>query len=307
MSEQYEQAVLERNSYGSSNSSWIFLAVIFVLALIIIFLSLSKLETNSNQNALIIEFQKTLFEQTNGLNDLTAYLSNNDEKNKHYFTRIKKYSNEIYHRFIIISEFIVDNGLLVDQKKFSRAEKNYRKPLDAILEQREKLIQFYKALGKVQQTLPRLLALNSEVTELLIQDNTSENHTYFITRQLFLIERVSNSVQILMDNVTGSAKVIAAADRIGRDMALIMRVYKGLLDGDYRMNVAKIKNLKVRAQLQKIAKTNVPLSKEIGIVLQLGIEVFQFSDRRFELEQQSKKLQKNYQTLFFDPNDTQEG
>ncbi|VAX01839.1 hypothetical protein MNBD_GAMMA22-170 [hydrothermal vent metagenome] len=299
MSYEYEQAVRQRDSFANKIPSWLTLAIIGFFVFVIIIFTISLFNADSGKNDIVIEFQKTLFEQSNELMDVNFYLANEQDKDKRYFVKLQKYSNQIEHRFQIISEFIVNNDLDFNSKKFTQAEKMYRKKMETILKSQKDLISYHKSLSKLQKNLPKLLTLNTEINNLLFKSNSSNTHIYFITRQLYLLERITSNVTALNIHQNNASSILSAADRLGRDMALLIRVYRGLLKGDYKMNVSKINNLKVRRGLNKVTKLATSLSKDIAVLLQQGSNAFQFIDMRNGLQIDSLKLQVYYQALFF--------
>jgi len=299
MSDQYEQAVLQRNRYASNTPNWLTVIIVGLAAIGSILIIVSIFSGSSSTNDITIEFQKTLFEQSNELFYVNTFLLGKTEKNRRYFSKLNKYANQINHRFEIISEFIDDNNLDVDALKFTKVENRYRLKFDSLLDQEKELIQYHHSLLKMQQTLPKLLALNTDVNDLMLKGNPSNNHIYFVTRQLFLLERIASNIHILASTLNESSYIVTSADRIGRDMSLLIRVYSGLLKGDYKMNVSKINSLKVRQALQKVAKLAKSLSKDVSLVLKYGADAYQFVETRHGLQRDSLKLHKGYQELFF--------
>ncbi len=299
MSYEYEQAVKQWDKFANKSPSWLTLGItVFFIFLVIVF-TISLFSADSTKNEVVIEFQKTLFEQSNELMDVNYYLSNNQNKDKRYFSKLQKYTNQIEHRFQIISEFIVNNDLKFNKKKFKQAEKAYRKKLGIILKSKKELINYYKSLKSMQKNIPKILTLNTEINDLLFKSNSSNTHIYFITRQLFILERISSNLKSLDVQQNNASSILSAADRLGRDMALLIRVYRGLLKGDYKMNVSKINSLKVRSGLKKVTKLATSLSSDISVLLQQGPKAFQFIDMRNGLQIDSLKLQVYYQALFF--------
>jgi hypothetical protein len=298
MSSQYERAVIERERMNKY-PNLLTLGIIGFISVGLIVLSISLFGHSSKTNKLRTEFHKTLFEQTNELFDVNYLLLHRFDKNKQYFFKLNKYSNQIQHRFDIISEFIIDNNVDVDSSRYSASEKKYRKKINFILDRKDSLIQYHAALIKMRQMLPKLLAQNTEINNLLFKSNASRNHIYYVTRQLFLIERLMASIEELAAYKKDSESIVTAADRMGRDMVLINRIYQGLLKGDYKMNVTKINNLKVRDGLNKVHKIAKNISKQVTTILEHAPDIFQFIDVRNGLQIESLKLQKNYQALFF--------
>ncbi|MFV2061292.1 MAG: hypothetical protein ACC653_11465 [Gammaproteobacteria bacterium] len=298
MSSQYERAVIERERLNK-NPNFLTLGIIGFITVGLIILSVSLFGHSSKTNKVRTEFQKTLFEQTNELFDVNYLLMHRANKNKLYFFKLNKYTNQIQHRFDIISEFIDINNVDVNAKKFAASERKYQTKINLILGKKDNLIQYHAALLKMKQLLPKMLAQNTEINNLLFKSNASKNHIYYVTRQLFLIERLVASVNELIAYKTNPELLVTASDRMGRDMVLINRIYQGLLKGDYKMNVTKINNLKVRDGLSKIDKIAKKISQEVSVVLEKAPDVFQFINVRTDLQLESLKLQKNYQALFF--------
>jgi len=302
MSQQYEQAVIERDRRERADQSWLVFTIIGILVIIVIILTISLFSSSSTRQPVNTEFQKTLFEQTIALRDVNDFLSNQANKDKRFFSKLTKYSNEVYHRFDIISEFVIDKNLLENQKRFSTKQKSYRTKLNNILNKQEKLALFYDSLSKMNQLLPKLSALNTELNKLLFKDNASSKQIYFVTRQLFLIERIKTTVAVLNNDITTGSQVISETETLGHDMGLLIRVYVGLMEGDYKMDVSKISSLKVRNELIKATKMTKKISTEVSIVLEQGIEAYHFVDLINELKKVSSKLQSSYLVLFLQPN-----
>jgi len=274
MSLQYDRAVLQRERLRKYSPNWLTIAIIGFITFGVFVLAVTLFGTSPSENNLSIEFQETLFEQTDAMLDVNSLLTSTQKKNKRYFSKLTKYADQIKHRFEIIDEFIENNDVVVDQKRFAASESSYRKKLDLILETKNEIIKYHYSLQKMRQTLPRLLSQNTEINTLLLKNNASNNHIYYVTRQLFLIERLTGSVNDLGSNLTNPGLIVTTSDRIGRDTALLIRVYRGLLKGDYKMNVSKINNLKIRNALKKVLKMAKVLSKDVAIVLHQGNEAF---------------------------------
>ncbi len=299
MSYEYEQAVKQWDKFANKSPGWLTLGIIGFFVFLVINFTVSLFSVDATKNEVVIEFQKTLFEQSNELMDVNLYLSNDQKKDKRYFFKLQKYSNQIEHRFQIISEFIVNNDLKFNKKKLKQTEKAYRSKLDKILKSKKELISYHKSLTTMQKNIPKILTLNTEINDLLFKSNSSSTHIYFITRQLFILERIASDLKALDVQQDNASSILSAADRLGRDMALLIRVYRGLLKGDYKMNVSKINNLKVRRGLNKVTKLATSLSSDVGILLQQGSKAFHFIDMRNGLQIDSLKLQVYYQALFF--------
>ena len=299
MSEQYEQALLARNRFENKNPKWFLFGIIALIAILAIIFGASFFSGSSKKNKPAIEFQKILFEQSDGLLDVDYHLFSSQGKDKRYFTNLNRYSDEIQHRFEVISEFIDDYNISVDKKSFAKLKDKYQKTINSIMSKQKNLTGYHSALLNMKQKLPKLLALNTEINNLLFKNSGSKNHVYYVTRQLFLIERLSSSVTVMAAYLPDAELIVTSADRMGRDMALLLRIYQGLLKGDYQMNVSKINNLKVRGKINKALKLAKSLSKDITGILEQGPDAFQFIDDRTNLQKYSIKLQKSYQTLFF--------
>jgi twitching motility protein PilJ len=136
-------------------------------------------------------------------------------------------------------------------------------------------------VSHLDDLVPQLLAQSDEVVTLLVQKEAPRDQVYVATRQLMLIQRVSNNLSRV---VSGDASAATAADMFGRDAALYGRVLDGMLNGSKLLQIQRVRDAEVRERLQEVEATFKEFSQDVGKVLALSPDLFQLREATAEVD-----------------------
>jgi twitching motility protein PilJ len=142
---------------------------------------------------------------------------------------------------------------------------DFGKNADTILQAEGTIRMLSEFVGAINETMPNLLALSDEVVSLMIESGANASQIYIASRQLMLVPRISvNANKILHGGEDSSA----AAERFGRDAALFGRVLTGMLNGDRKMNVRRVRDPDARDKLEEVAEQFETVHELVGRVLE---------------------------------------
>ncbi len=129
--------------------------------------------------------------------------------------------------------------------------KDFGKNADVVLRAEGTIRMLSEFVGAINETMPDLLALSDEVVSLMIESGANASQIYIASRQLMLVPRISVNANKVLQGGVGSS---AAAERFGRDAALFGRVLKGMLKGDRKMNVRRVRDPDARDKLKEVSE-----------------------------------------------------
>jgi twitching motility protein PilJ len=144
-----------------------------------------------------------------------------------------------------------------------------------IIDSRAVVVALQETVKHINNNAPALVALSDEVATLMARKRASPQQVYLASRQLLLVQRIIHNVNLVLE---GGEEAVTAADRFGRDAALYGRVLQGFLDGDPGMNVAKVNDGEIVAQLEELSELFDMVGKQVGGILERSPEVFQVSE-----------------------------
>ena len=167
-----------------------------------------------------------------------------------------------------------DESLTEVVAKVTKGWKIQNDSIKMILDRSDVVARVREIVYSINSRSGQQLASADEVATLLVQKGAEPNLIYLATRQLMLSQRVVNNANKVLD---GDEGVVTAADRFGRDAALFGRVVKGMLKGNRRLGISKVKYPEVRAKLEAINKLYDKVSEQVTGILELSPEMFQVS------------------------------
>jgi len=136
-------------------------------------------------------------------------------------------------------------------------------------------------VDELNELVPQLLAQSDEVVTLLVQNEADREQLYVASRQLMLIQRVS---QNLLRVTSGESGAATAADMFGRDAALYGRVLDGLLNGSRLLQIERVADAEIREALEQVATTFGEFSQDVGKVLALSPDLFSLREASAEVD-----------------------
>lgn len=143
--------------------------------------------------------------------------------------------------------------------------KGFGKNADTVLRAEGTIRMLSEFVGAINETMPDLLALSDEVVSLMIESGANASQIYIASRQLMLVPRISVNANKVLQGGRGSS---AAAERFGRDAALFGRVLKGMLKGDRKMNVRRVRDPDARDKLKEVAEQFETVHELVGRILE---------------------------------------
>ena len=260
---------------GKGVAVLIFFMLLLVAAMAWVFGKVAEQEVHDQ------EFQRLLAEQEQSVLHLTKEVSQATKGKDDTYVQLRRYRKEFNDALRLISEGnpesgmpVLDTELLPTLEKLSKRWKKHDDSIQMILERSDVVAKVREIVYSINARSGQQLASADEVATLLVQKGAEPNLIYLATRQLMLSQRVVNNANKVLD---GDEGVVTAADRFGRDAALFGRVVKGMLKGNRRLGITKVKYPEVRAKLEVINKLYDKVSEKVTGILELSPEMFQVS------------------------------
>lgn len=151
--------------------------------------------------------------------------------------------------------------------------------VDGILSNKEAVLSVGELVKVVTEFIPELEGLSEEVTDSLVNAKVSQAQIAIASRQALLIERIAKNATRLL---AGGRVTATAIDQFSRDADRFDRVLNGMLKGDRRLNVERIKDITTVNKLNQIATLFSSIkdhAKEIGNVVPAVLPALQAAEQ----------------------------
>lgn len=149
--------------------------------------------------------------------------------------------------------------------------KEFGKNADTVLRAEGTIRMLSEFVAAINETMPDLLALSDEVVSLMIESGANASQIYIASRQLMLVPRISVNANKVLQGGVGSS---AAAERFGRDAALFGRVLTGMIKGDRKMNVRRVRDPDARDKLKEVSEQFETVHELVGRILEQTPSLF---------------------------------
>ncbi len=163
----------------------------------------------------------------------------------------------------------------------------FSKNADIVLHAEGTIRMLNEFVGAINETMPDLLALSDEVVSTMIESGSSAGQVYIASRQLMLIPRISVNANKIMRGGAGSS---AAAERFGRDTALFGRVINGMLKGDRKMNIQRVRDPDARDKLSEVANQFETVHELAGKIMEQTPTLFKAQKASNKVVEKSEQL-----------------
>lgn len=120
-----------------------------------------------------------------------------------------------------------------------------------------------------------LLLKTDELVNLMVETGASPDQVYKTTRNLMLLERISNNMRRTLQGGVGA---VTAADRFGRDALLLSQILEGLLNGSERHALEPLADAEARDLLGALLRELEANRDLIDGILQASVELFQVQE-----------------------------
>ena len=123
--------------------------------------------------------------------------------------------------------------------------------VDEILLNQNAILSIREYVDVINKAIPRLQQLAEEVVRILVRTKAGEQQVYVATRQLMLAQRLRDNVSRVL---SGGTRTAAAIDQFSQDADRFGRVLDGMLAGDTELNVARVRDPEAEPILAEAAK-----------------------------------------------------
>ncbi|MBL1277288.1 MAG: type IV pili methyl-accepting chemotaxis transducer N-terminal domain-containing protein [Ectothiorhodospiraceae bacterium] len=164
---------------------------------------------------------------------------------------------------------------------------DFGKNADSVLRAEGTIRMLSEFVGAINETMPNLLALSDEVVSLMIESGANASQIYIASRQLMLVPRISVNANKVLQGGVGSS---AAAERFGRDAALFGRVLTGMIKGDRKMNVRRVRDPDARDKLAEVSEQFETVHELVGRILEQTPSLFGAQKASTSMAKQSEAL-----------------
>jgi twitching motility protein PilJ len=160
---------------------------------------------------------------------------------------------------------------------------------DDILSNQEGILSIGEFIGVINELIPQLQETSDEVVRQLARDKASPRQIYVAARQLMLAQRIENNVNKVL---VGGAETAAAIDQFSQDAELFGRVLDGMLKGDNRLNIQRVKSPEGRKALKRVALLFAKINDHTGEIIDITPSVLPALEAVGEITPSSDRLDK---------------
>jgi len=181
------------------------------------------------------------------------------------------------------------------QNKLGSLPEKIKSQFEQLQAKRTKMSRLYASAQSMRQLIPELLALNDELVIQLLESQAGSNMIYLATRQMLLLQRINSNIGVFVE--TDSELMETAADRFGRDTALMLQFYGNMYNGSEKLNITKIKDKAAVEKISNILKYSAEVKRHIGEMLALAPDLFRARSIVHDFNADNKKLVKIVSTI----------
>lgn len=141
-------------------------------------------------------------------------------------------------------------GMNDELQQLDRSWSDLRTNADEILVNQDAILSIGEFVSVITEFIPQLAEASDQVVRLLVQKNAKPRQIYVASRQLMLAQRIENNVKRVLE---GGAATAAAIDEFSQDAELFGRVLNGMLKGDPRLNIERVRDAEGEKKLRQVA------------------------------------------------------
>ena len=160
---------------------------------------------------------------------------------------------------------------------------------DDILANQEGILSIGEFIGVINELIPQLQETSDEVVRQLARSKASPRQIYVAARQLMLAQRIENNVNKVL---VGGAETAASIDQFSQDAELFGRVLDGMLKGDNRLNIQRVKTPEGRKALKQVALLFAQINDHAGEIIDITPSVLPALEAIGEITPSSDRLDK---------------
>ncbi len=148
--------------------------------------------------------------------------------------------------------------------KVENAWLELRSHVDAILNNQDAILSVNEIINGIRDTLPDLLEVSNEVTNVLVEGQSDPTQVYYATRQLFLTERINSA---LNDVLAGGSATALAVDQLTQDVDELKTVIDALVNGSPVLGIKPVERQDVKERLLEVTAILGDLDESLGMIL----------------------------------------
>ena len=145
-----------------------------------------------------------------------------------------------------------------------------RAHVDEILLNQNSILSIREYVDVINAAIPRLQQLAEEVVRILVRTKAGQQQVYVATRQLMLAQRLRDNVSRVL---SGGTRTAAAIDQFSQDADRFGRVLDGMLAGDNSLNVARVRDPEAEPILAEAARLFRSISDHVAEIIEAAPNV----------------------------------
>ena len=138
-----------------------------------------------------------------------------------------------------------------------------RSHVDAILNNQESILTVREVIDNIRDMLPDLLEISTAVATDLVESG-DKGQVYYATRQLFLAQRISTS---LNEVLSGGSITALAVDQLTQDVDELKTVINALMKGSSALNVKAVAEEESKENLLEVAAILGDVDDSLSLIL----------------------------------------
>jgi twitching motility protein PilJ len=195
------------------------------------------------------------------------------------FAQLKKYHDQFQHALDLLRSGNPESGMPASPPEVSEqlsavlsTWSRYSKDVKTILSRRETVGSLREMVQSIDDKASQLVGLSDDVATAMAKQGAGPEQVYIASRQLMLSQRLINNVNKILEGDQGS---VTAADRFGRDAALLGNVIDGMLNGSADLGITRVTQPQVREKLKQVSALYDQVNQQVGAILEHSPEMFQ--------------------------------
>lgn len=156
-----------------------------------------------------------------------------------------------------------------------------------ILDSQESVLALHQVAESLSETVPRLQTEYDDAIAILLANKTAASQIAIAQRQSWLAERIARNVNVILE---GGDDAVLAADAFELDATEFSRVYAGMLKGDARLNIQRVRN-------SRVLKIFANITDQFQVVRDSADRIIESSPKLFQVREASNTISSNSKEL----------
>lgn len=183
-----------------------------------------------------------------------------------------------------IPNYVVEFSVLADLESLWNT---YSQDVDTIIKGREQLSFLVEQVQAVVERIPPLLEATDEVVKAMAEHGVAADQVYIATRQLMLMQRISNNVSHILERGDASA---TAREFLETDVYEYGWVIDGMLRGNPQLNINEVKQPTAKAKLEEVSVLFNDLADQVNAMVSSSSEMLEIAAADDSISKSSGEL-----------------